>query len=301
VKYVIFPLLLLLLLLLKLTSCELFELPMDVEPAEEKLVLSSLMLGDNTILVAATRSFSALSAESLDDLEQDFVEAIMVSRGRATLRSGRDDLELRQFGLPGFYLGDPDFLSPGDSLHISLFDSLKGQSVSATTRLMEPVAIDSAGMDLYEAGEFAFRRLSIRFQDLPYEQFFQLQVYNATSASLFEEPDSLFFPQDNLVLHSSVFTDLTAQDGVIRREVMWDADLSGDTVVAVLSHIEEGYFRFLDARRRFGGIVASLANEPINLPGNVEGGYGYFSAHHPRAIIVIRNSASVPSEQSDSE
>lgn len=101
------------------------------------------------------------------------------------------------------------------------------------------------------------------------------------------------------LVSSSVSPSLT-QPGkarVIRREVMWDADLSGDTVVAVLSHIEEGYFRFLDARRRFDGIVASLANEPINLPGNVEGGYGYFSAHHPRAIIVIRNSASVLSEQ----
>ena len=280
-------LLLLLIPLVLFAGCELFELPIDVEPDEERLVLSSLMLGEDAMLVAATRSFSALSAQSLDDLEENFVEAIMVNRGYMLMHNGRDTLELRQFGLPGFYFGTPGFLSAGDHLHISLYDSLKGLAVSASTRLMEPVSIDSAGMRRVDIGEFSLKRLKVRFEDHPFDQFFSLHVYNATSTSLIENVDSLFFQQEYLLLHSSVFTDRGAEDGVIRREMDLDADIAGDTVVVVLSLIEEGYFRFLNALRRSEGIVASLANEPVNLPGNVEGGYGYFSAHQPRARVVI--------------
>lgn len=268
-------------------GCELFELPIDVEPDEERLVLSSLMLGEDAMLVAATRSFSALSAQSLDDLEENFVEAIMVNRGFMLMHNGRDTLELRQFGIPGFYFGTPGFLSAGDHLHISLYDSLKGHAISASTRLMEPVPIDSAGMQRVDFGGFSFKRLKLRFENHPHDQFFSLHVYNASSTSLIGNIDSLFFQQEKLLLHSSVFTDRGAEGGVIRRELDMDADIAGDTVVAVLSHIEEGYFRFLDALRRSEGIVASLANEPVNLPGNVEGGYGYFSAHQPRAIVVV--------------
>lgn len=281
-----------LILIIFFAGCELFELPITVEPAEERMVLSSLMLGENAILLAASRSFSALSARSLDDLEENFVEAIMVNRGYVMLHNGRDSLELQQFGLPGFYFGTADFLAIGDSLHVSVYDSLRDQTVTASTRFMEPVAIDSAGMQRVSDGEFATNRLKIRFDESPVDQFFSLHVYNASSTLLIEEMDSLFFHQENLLLHSSVFTDRAAVDGVIRREIDLDAHAGADTVVVVLSNVEEGYFRFLDALRRAEGIVAALANEPVNLPGNVNGGYGYFSAHQPRARVVISDTSS---------
>lgn len=272
-------------LLFGLTACELFELPMAVEPAPEALVVSSVRVGGG-LVVTVTRSFSTLSGRSVQALEEDAIAALFVTGAEVVVRSpGRTDT-LAATEVPGFYAGSVGDPAPGTVLQLSARDPVSGLRVDATTPVMPAIGIAEAEIVDFRIGGFDVDRLRVWIDDPDGANYYALHVYNLPVGGA--ELDSLFFRDSDLLLHSSVFTDRAAEDGRIRRSIDLDPEVAGDTLVAVLSHIDEGYYRYLDARRRTGGLVASLANEPISAPTNVAGGHGYFSAHGLRVRVVVR-------------
>ncbi len=268
-----------------LASCELFELPLKVDPADEALVISSVMIDNETMIVTATRSFSPLSGRSVNALEEDLIASLFVSDGRILVSNSLTTDTLPTLGIPGFYGGESPESAAGSLVYLSVYDSTTGLSVQAIATRMLPISIDTATYENTRLGVFDLKRLRIFIDDPVGQNYFALHVYNVPVGG--DDLDSLFFRDSNLLLHSEVFTDRVAEERRIRRQIDLDPGLAGDTVIVVLSNIEEGYYRFLDARRRTGGLIASLANEPINAPTNIIGGYGYFSAHQLRATVVI--------------
>ncbi len=262
-----------------LVSCELFELPIKVDPADEALVISSVMINDETMIVTVTRSFSPLSGRSVNSLEEDLIASLFVLDGRVLVSNSLTSDTLPALGIPGFYGGESPESAAESLIHLSVYDSTTGLSVQATAKRMEPITIDTATYD-------RVHRLHVWIDDPVGPNYYALHVYNVPVGG--DELDSLFFRDSDLLLHSAVFTDRVAQNGQLSRQIALDPGIAGDSVIVVLSNIEEGYYRFLDARRRTGGLIASLANEPINAPTNITGGYGYFSAHQLRATLVIQ-------------
>lgn len=277
------------LLMLTVASCDLFDLPLSVQPADEGLVVSSVLIGNGTMIVTASRSFSPLSGRSVAALEDDIIESLFVNRGLVIVTSAAGIDTLRSLPIPGFFGGFASLGPDGGRIHLQVRDSATGLSIEATTTRMPGIGIDRSEYRDIRLGSFDVRRLRVWIDDPEGDNYYALHVYNlpaGTEGGL----DSLYFRDEEFLLHSEVFTDRSAVDGSLRRQIDLNRDVAGDSVVAVISNIEEGYYRFLDARRRTGGIVASLANEPINAPSNVVGGYGYFSAHQLRARIVILES-----------
>lgn len=272
-------------IVLILASCELFELPLKVDPADEALVISSVMIDDETMIVTATRSFSPLSGRSVNALEDDLIASLFVSDGRILVTNSSTTDTLPTLGIPGFYGGESSESEAGSLIYLSVYDSTTGLSVEASAIRMEAISIDTSTYEDVRIGALDLKRLRVWIDDPIGPNYFALHVYNVPLGG--DELDSLFFRNSDLLLHSEVFTDRVAEEGRIRRQIDMDPRIAGDTVIVVLSNIEEGYYRFLDARRRTGGLIASLANEPINAPTNIIGGYGYFSAHQLRATIVI--------------
>jgi hypothetical protein len=270
-----------------LAACSLIELPVEVTPAERKLVISSVMVGRVGILVTATRSFSPLDGRDVESLGPDFIETLLVRNGRLELRyRNRIDTLAGGQDFPGFYAGLTPDIQDGDALTLTVFDSLAGLTCRAETRLMPPVVPDSVRRDSVKVFNEYFQTLDMWFTDPPERNWYALHVYRASG--LFAEIDStVFFQGNQRVLFSEQFTDRSAEGGIVRRGMSFDGLVQpSDTLVVVLSNIEEGYFRFLDARRRNGGLVSALFSEPLNFPDNVENGHGYFSAHQPRAMVV---------------
>ena len=276
---------------LLLYQCELIEIPLDVEPAEEKMSLSSLLIGDSGILVSVSKSFSPLSGTSLTQLQENPVEALFVSRGNVQFKSNGNTILGEKFNdVPGFYFADFSSLALGDSLEISVYDSVSTQQISARTKIMPSVAIDSIRFRTATENTFLDTlKLYLSDPDTTQINYFVVHIYRSSSfLNVLNNTDSLFVQSDSLLQISSIFSDIGMDSTLITRAYTIEKKSSNDTLIAVLSHIEEGYFRFLDARKRNEDGGGGIFNEPINFPSNVENGYGYFSAHNPRYGIAIR-------------
>jgi hypothetical protein len=72
---------------------------------------------------------------------------------------------------------------------------------------------------------------------------------------------------------------------VIGQKTMYN--WSSDTIYASISNISKGYYDYLMARKKSGGVVSSMLSEPISYPSNVIGGYGFFTTHFPQIKMII--------------
>lgn len=279
--------------LLLVAGCELVDLPIAVTPAEPQLVIASAVGPEQTLLVTVSRSFSALSATDVDSLSSDFVSRLLVdSAGVFLSYEGVRDTLQPLFEVPGLYGGSFTFLGYDQLFTLTVVDARTGETVTATTPLLAPATLEAASLsETVEASGDTTTVLTYAFTDLPGESYYVLHAYNLPPASrldsLFADTTANpFFPDEALVFYETLIADQSFDTPSIADTVRLPFFSANDTVAVTLSHISEGYYRFLQARRRTGGLVASLANEPVNHPTNVEGGRGFFTAHQPRAVLV---------------
>jgi len=272
-------------------QCELIEVPLEVEPAEDKMSLSSLLIGEEGVLVSVSKSFSALSGTSLAQIRENPIDALFVSRGNIQFQSNGNTILGEKFNdVPGFYFADFSDYSLGDSLEISVYDSVSTQQISARTKIMPSVNIDSIRFRYVAENTFLDTlKLFLTDPDTTQINYFVVHIYRSSSfLNILNNSDSLLVQSDSLLQIESIFSDIGIDSTLITRSYTIEKNPSNDTLIAVLSHIEEGYFRFLDARKRNEDGGGGIFNEPINFPSNVENGYGYFSAHNPVYKIAIR-------------
>ena len=276
-----------------LVGCSIADLPVDVEPAESELVVSSIRVGDLAMLVTVSRSFSALSATSVDSLEADPVNALLVDDALVTLTHpmGTDTL-VQVPDTPGVYtLILPDNLQPYDLLTLAVVDFTTGQSIEATTTWLPVASLDSVSLTEESEGDSTMFRLSYAFEDLPGENYYALYGYKITEDDSvdIEDPENPLasLNSNELIFYRALIADQAADGSMYSgSELIFDEELASADVFVTLAHISEGYFRFLDARQRTGGLISSLVNEPVNHPTNVRGGLGYFSAHLPTLFEI---------------
>jgi hypothetical protein len=58
-----------------------------------------------------------------------------------------------------------------------------------------------------------------------------------------------------------------------------------DVVLFTLSSISEEYYLYLKAREKSASAIP-FVTEPVSLPSNIDGGYGFFALHYPVPIVV---------------
>ena len=275
-------------------SCAPENLPISVEPADTKIAVASLVGPEDILLVSLTKSFSALSAEDIADISDDFVEALLVDSALVTLTydSFTDTLNTF-FDITGLYATELQAFEDYQLMELSVFDPSTSESIRAQSVLQPAVEIDSLEMIKLDTLEFSLTQLNLSFDDPPdAENYYVMQVYQFTPPDTLSsdttEVDGVFFNDNNYLIYERLFTDAGAiDDGRIRREDFVNFSSPVDSALVVLTNIERGYYNFLEARGRSGNLISSLANEPVNHPTNVENGVGYFSAHQPRAKLVI--------------
>lgn len=280
--------------LASLMSCQLESLPISVEPAESRIAVASLVGPEDLIFVSLTKSFSALSAESISEITEDFTQALLIDSALVTLSyDGFTDTLETFFDITGLYFTELQTFNEFQLLELSVFDSTTSELATAQSILQPPVEVDSVEITRRDTTINFFSDLYFSFEDPPVqENFYVMQIYQFTPPDSTDSDSSsqggLFFGDNNFLIYERIFTDRGAyEDGRIRRDDVIEFSSPVDSALVVLTNIEEGYYNFLEARGRSGSFAASVANEPVNHPTNITNGVGYFSAHQPRAKLVV--------------
>ncbi len=285
---------LLLFTILLLQACVPENLPISVQPDESKIAVASLVGPEEIVVVSLSKSFSALSAEDILDISDNFIERLLIDRALVTLNYQGITDTLENIGdIKGLYGTQLEIFEDYQVMELSVFDSTTSFSVSSRSVLQPPVAIDSISITRRDTTESLFTDVKLSFDDPPgVDNYYVLHMYQFTPPEFTEEDSTneggLFFQGNNYLIFERIFTDRGAdENGRIKREDAIFFDSPVDSALVVLTNIDEGYYNFLEARGRSGGLISSLANEPVNHPTNINNGVGYFSAHQPRARLVI--------------
>ncbi|MEM9896166.1 MAG: DUF4249 family protein, partial [Bacteroidota bacterium] len=91
---------------------------------------------------------------------------------------------------------------------------------------------------------------------------------------------------NNGVIYERLLSDQTFSRQVFSDTVRLLEPAASDTIAVFFTNISEGYFRFLDVRQRFGGILSD--SEPVNFPTNVVNGLGYFTFNRPQVQVLVK-------------
>ncbi len=285
---------LLALLMLTITACLPQNLPISVQPDDSKVAVASLVGPEEIMLVSLSKSFSALSAEDINDISEDFAQRLLLDRALVTLNYQGITDTLETIGdIKGLYATQLKIFDDYQLMELAVFDSTTSTRVSSASVLQPPVEIDSIAITRVDSVFSSIIEVEMAFDDPPnIDNYYVLHIYQFTPPDTTSRDSTtsngLFFQNNNFLIFERIFTDRGAdEDDRIRRKDFMSFSSPVDSALVVLTNIEEGYYNFLEARGRAGNFISSLANEPVNHPTNINNGVGYFSAHQPRAKLVI--------------
>lgn len=271
-------------------ACGIESLPISVEPAEPKIAVSSLIGPSETVFVTLSRSFSALSAEDANELTQDALDRLLLDSALVTLEyDGFTDTLETFFDIRGLYGAQLQSFSDFQLMKLTVFDSTSSETITAQSMLLPQVQIDSVQVTRRDTSINFLTDFSYKILDAEGENFYVVQAYQLTDPDTTQSDSTendVFFSNGSFLIYEQLLTDRGAEDGVIRKEDIFEFTSTTDSALVVITNVSEGYYEFLEARKRSGGLISSLANEPVNHPTNIDNGVGYFSAHQPRAVVV---------------
>lgn len=266
--------------LFTLHSCRPKDIPLEVEQAEPKLVVSSQYLPQFGMVIWITKSFSALenkNAEGPGAFGTENLDDIMVSEANVTLTSvtGKST-RLMAMG-QGIYVmvQGPEFFE--GKLTLNVYDPASGLSAKAETQPMASVNIRDLSARRKAANGIESIDVDYSIEDPAGKNYYLISFYGQPSDTA--EP---FVPQGFQLqnIHSKIFTDEEGSSGTI--------ELTGwtyDTIGVALSNVSKEYYEFLFSMQRASNGIPFLS-EPVAVRGNVEGGYGFFSAHFPDLKVI---------------
>ncbi|MDR9416817.1 MAG: DUF4249 family protein [Gracilimonas sp.] len=278
------------LLCLFLHSCTAENLPISVKPAEPKIAVASVVGPSETLFITLSNSFSALSAEDANDLSQDAIDRLLIDNALVILEyEGFRDTLSSFFDVSGLYGTSLQSFNDYQPLKLTVFDSTSSETITSETKLMPQAQVDSIQITRRDTSVSFLTDFSYQIKDPDEDNFYVVHAYQLTAPDT-SEADSvnndLFFSDQGFLIYEQLVTDRAAENGIIANNDVFEFSSPVDSAIVVITHVSEGYYRFLEARQRSGGIISSLANEPVNHPTNIENGVGYFSAHKPTVRLV---------------
>lgn len=277
-------------LFLFLPSCNPAPIEVNLPQQDPKLVISSQIIPGDFMLVTVTRSFSALKGEEQkDDSSTAFLRSVLVDHAQVVItHDGQSDTLFRVS--PGVYLSTVILIDPLTHIGLSVYDSVKGDRVTAESYMKPRVPLIESYIDYKLEGTDTIYYLNYSFIDPPENNWYVASVLRFNSAETFVQNNANVFGTNNNYVFEKVFYDksLPAQNAEVEQEERLREVRKGDSVAVVFSNISMEYFGFLEARRRSQGLINIITGEPVNYPSNIKGGYGFFNTHNPdiRTLVV---------------
>jgi hypothetical protein len=229
--------------------------------------------------------------DSVTLADADIANLLLVDSGLVTLRyAGRTDT-LQKLA-PGVYASIN--AEQIDNTKYTLFakDYKTGKEIIAETMLLPQVNLDSVFAEFVAPGDTSgffdtLYTFKAKFNDPAGVDNYYLVTYTNISdfrgglsslgANIFKFKPAQF----------AVFSDKNKGDGMPISFSPFTAGSVNDTLVVALSNIPKDYYEYLTAYKRSGSLFTQLIGEPISLPTNVSGGYGYFAMIRPKLKVVV--------------
>lgn len=266
--------------LIVMVSCIPDPLPINNIPQlHSKIVVSSQVTSDRSVVIFLTKSIGALDASGDSDIE-DLLNEITINDATVVIKNGA--------------LSDTlDFVGEGiySSISIPLIEEAEYElivnspsmgTVTSRTRVKGQVRFESLEGNIYDTGYDTLAELRYSFQDPAGENFYMLNVQRVTSEY---EPEDFLNPHIfTSLLHDNSFDQQVYVDEL---KVFGGRDfMPGDTLGVFLSNISEDYHDFIGVRLDSRYNFADFLGEPANYPTNVQGGLGFFNLYIPDVRIL---------------
>lgn len=265
---------------LAITGCLPDPLPVgDIPQLKPKIVVSTQIIPDQSLVVLLTRSVGALDVSDDSDPEEllnqiAINDAVVILESTATY----DTLDFIENGL---YASTQVQVASNEVYTLHVQSETYG-SVKATTRAMPAAIFSSVSAEIFDTGFDTLATIDYALEDLAGPNYYMINVQRVTL-------DSAQLPEPEDFLNPTIFTHLFTDEGIIDGSPINDSFtaffrrdfIPGDTVMIQLANISPEYFSFLQLRLDTRFNFAEFLGEPVNFPSNVEGGLGWFTLHVP--------------------
>jgi hypothetical protein len=263
-----------------LTGCLPDPLVVDGIPVmKPKIVVSSRVTSDETVVVLLTKSVGALEASEDSDPEE-LLELITLNDAEVTIEHNGISYELTSIG-NGLYGSVEIPLQPGDDYFLSVESPTLG-TVTASTKVMEKVDFNSVDARTFDNGYDTLAEVTFTFNDPVGKNYYMLNVQHLTREGEAEDllnPDMFTYLMDDIAFENQEY--YGRQRAVTRRDFK-----PGDTVGLFLSNINKEYYDFMRTRLDSRFNFSDFLGEPLNYPTNVKGGLGFFNLYIPDVRIL---------------
>jgi len=259
--------------LLTLHSCRPKPIKIHVQSAPSKLVVFSHVVPQKSMIVALSRTFSAL-----DGMTEDSLTSLLVTGATVQIRFNQQVFEFEEIN-PGIYISINEAYEVNQDYELLVIH--EQDTVHATTRMLPKVNFTLCNPEVVKNPGDTLVYLNMKFNDIPeVENWYMINVYKKNAG--YNPLDGVnFFANGS---NNSVTTILVSDkefDGHYERRLLLDKLAHTDSIAVTLSNISNTYFDYLKYRSTGGNILTQLNLEPINYPTNVTNGYGFFNAHFP--------------------
>jgi len=269
---------------LSVVSCLPDPIPISVEPAPQKLVISSQYIPGVGISVLITKSFSALENRQISS-EQGaqslaVLQDLLVANAEVHLKYLDQSKRLNEI-TPGVYMIELETLPKETELTLEVYDSETGLSANAVTHVKPQVSLGGIAYQITQRNEERDLTIDYSINDpIGEDNWYVLNFYSQVSdEGGFNGFTELEFLNSQSVLISN--NEPTNGEVTLRN---W----SRDTLAIALSNISMEHYQYLNQLKKSAQAVPFIT-EPANVSGNVKGGYGFFSAQFPDVKVLTLN------------
>lgn len=274
--------------LLILNGCTPKGIDIDVEPAESRIVVASQIIPQKSIVVSLTKSFSPLEPiGTSENVGSELLNKFLVNNAFVTVSYNGQTDTLDMF-VPGIYISNNTLLTNYNTYSLNVYEPSTGLSALAVTTMLPQVKFDTVYPIITRSSTDTTVAIKYILSDIPGEENYYVVNYILKQASTGANLDisSYFGNGSNKILSSfDLLNDASFTNNVLVHESILEKVGPTDSLAVEVANITKGYYEFLTAAKRTGGLLTQLTSEPIHFPTNVQNGYGYFNAYYPHARI----------------
>jgi hypothetical protein len=256
--------------------------PLEVDGIPQlkpKIVVSTQLTSDQSLLMLLTKSVGALDASEDSDPEE-LLSQIAINDAFVSLQ--HDDLTYTfTFLGNGLYTSEQIPLEAGEEYTLFVESPTMG-TVRASTIVQEKVSFNFFDARIFYNGYDTLAEISYEFDDPIGNNFYMFNVQRFTNDV---DPEDILNPEIFIgLMNDKSFegnTYFTRERIPARRDFV-----PGDTIGIFLSNISKEYFDFMTVRIDSRFNFSDFLGEPANYPSNVEGGLGFFNLYIPDVRIL---------------
>lgn len=257
--------------------------PLDVDDLNlpgTRIVVSSLILPDNSVAILLTKSIGALEASDDSD-PRDLIPEIAINDAVVTI-TVNDSIYNLKLLQDGVYQGIGIPLVPGRECHLNVVSRSLG-TVTASTVVQAPIYFDTVTAEPYinEYNDY-WAQVTYTIKDPPDPNYYLLNVQKAKRKDLVEnilKPDAYTRQVEDKTFDAQEFSEMF--------RAMHKNFYPGDSIEVSLSNVSLDYFNYVTLRLENQLELVEVFSEPIYYPTNIRGGRGFFTLHLTDVRVVV--------------